>query len=174
MTHLVAHHAYALQSKAPLSLLRLHLHTGLKHQLRVHLAQHLLSKCARYPCQRLHNGSLRPSAPILGDGLYMDPKSRVLRDIKNRIPIPWGLFLHSSRFSLHVRHPRAHRPCLPFLTRIPAEVQSVQVPPDRRRTFAVSVRRPVREGEYTTRTRRHPRRRLGRRQEGPRFRDRLA
>ncbi|RDX49046.1 pseudouridine synthase [Lentinus brumalis] len=80
----------ASSSKAPLSLLRLHLHTGLKHQLRVHLAQHLLT-------------------PILGDGLYVDPKSRVLRDIKNKIAVPWGLFLHSSRFSLHRYNPSKFR-----------------------------------------------------------------
>ncbi|KAI0705981.1 pseudouridine synthase [Cerioporus squamosus] len=80
----------ASSPKVPLSLLRLHLHTGLKHQLRVHLAQHLLT-------------------PILGDNLYMDPKSSVLKTIKRTIPIPWGLFLHSSRFSLHRYRPSKFR-----------------------------------------------------------------
>ncbi|RPD53643.1 pseudouridine synthase [Lentinus tigrinus ALCF2SS1-7] len=71
----------ASSTKVPLSLLRLQLHTGLKHQLRVHLAQYLRT-------------------PILGDNLYMDVKSPIMKTIKSQVPIPWGLFLHSSRFSL--------------------------------------------------------------------------
>ena len=38
----------AQQKKVPLSLLRLTLYTGLKHQLRVHLAHSLHSMCLRF------------------------------------------------------------------------------------------------------------------------------
>ncbi|KAI1795407.1 pseudouridine synthase [Ganoderma leucocontextum] len=72
----------ASSPKLPLSLLRLRLHTGLKHQLRVHLAQALRT-------------------PILGDALYLDPRSPQLRDIKAAIDLPRTMFLHSSRLSLN-------------------------------------------------------------------------
>ena len=98
----------ALQSKVPLSLLRLRLHTGLKHQLRVHLAQYLRSEWS-LDVSRLLGDSLRPSAPILGDNLYMNTRAPILKEIKSQISIPWGLFLHSSRFSLHVRPHSSYR-----------------------------------------------------------------
>ncbi|PIL26223.1 hypothetical protein GSI_11978 [Ganoderma sinense ZZ0214-1] len=72
----------ATSPKVPLSLLRLHLHTGLKHQLRAHLAQAL-------------------RAPILGDALYLDPRLPQLRTIKAAIDLPRSMFLHSSRLSLN-------------------------------------------------------------------------
>ncbi|KAI0267137.1 pseudouridine synthase [Gloeopeniophorella convolvens] len=64
---------------APLSLLRLHLHTGLKHQLRVHMA-HVLK------------------APVLGDGFYGSavPAEQILA--RSRVPAD-RLFLHSSSIS---------------------------------------------------------------------------
>ncbi|KAI0702765.1 pseudouridine synthase [Earliella scabrosa] len=76
----------ASSSKVPLSLLRLQLLTGVKHQLRVHLAQHLRT-------------------PILGDTYYMHPRYRLLREIKKRFPIPDRLYLHASQFSLLRYHP---------------------------------------------------------------------
>ncbi|KAH7882719.1 pseudouridine synthase [Phlebopus sp. FC_14] len=70
----------ASSPKAPLSLLRLTLHTGLKHQLRVHLAHSL-------------------HTPILGDPMYTrsaisDKIARITRVPEDRI------FLHASRLCL--------------------------------------------------------------------------
>ncbi|KAM5537313.1 hypothetical protein V8D89_009043 [Ganoderma adspersum] len=72
----------ATSPKIPLSLLRLRLHTGLKHQLRAHLAQALRT-------------------PILGDALYLNPRSPQLRAIKAAVDLPRSFFLHSSRLSLN-------------------------------------------------------------------------
>ncbi|KZP27978.1 pseudouridine synthase [Athelia psychrophila] len=67
--------------KAPLSLLRLKLRTGLKHQLRVHL-----SHC-------LHT-------PILGDTVYT--KSLIHQQIRAATTVPHNrLFLHASNISFH-------------------------------------------------------------------------
>ncbi|KAF8584421.1 pseudouridine synthase, partial [Ramaria rubella] len=66
-------------SIAPLSLLRLKLHTGFKHQLRVHLASVL-------------------KAPILGDELYSH--SAISPKIRNVVSVPEKrLFLHASHIS---------------------------------------------------------------------------
>ncbi|KAH0834154.1 pseudouridine synthase [Lanmaoa asiatica] len=67
----------ASSPKAPLSLLKLTLHTGLKHQLRVHLAH-----------------SLR--APILGDPVYS--RGPISEKITRTIRVPENrVFLHASR-----------------------------------------------------------------------------
>jgi len=72
-------------SKAPISLLRLKLHTGLKHQLRVHLAH----------C--LHT-------PILGDTIHS--KSEVHEQIRASTKVPNDrLFLHASHLSF-IRYKR--------------------------------------------------------------------
>ncbi|KAF8523834.1 pseudouridine synthase [Gautieria morchelliformis] len=64
---------------APLSLIRLTLHTGVKHQLRVHLACIL-------------------KAPILGDRLYSH--SNISDKIQNVVSVPnQRLFLHASHIS---------------------------------------------------------------------------
>ncbi|KIK93591.1 hypothetical protein PAXRUDRAFT_828804 [Paxillus rubicundulus Ve08.2h10] len=70
----------ASSPRVPLSLLRVKLHTGLKHQLRVHLAHSL-------------------HTPILGDPVYTrsavsDKVARVIKVPENRI------FLHASRLCL--------------------------------------------------------------------------
>ncbi|TBU55702.1 pseudouridine synthase [Dichomitus squalens] len=80
----------ASSPKVPLSLLRLRLHTGVKHQLRVHLAQALRT-------------------PVLGDALYLDPSLTRLRAIAQTIDVPRSLFLHSSRISLNRYRPRRVR-----------------------------------------------------------------
>ncbi|KAL4073853.1 pseudouridine synthase [Scleroderma citrinum] len=70
----------ASSTKAPLSLLRLTLHTGLKHQLRVHLAHSL-------------------HTPILGDTLYS--RKPISEKITHLLRIPeHRLFLHSSQLIL--------------------------------------------------------------------------
>jgi len=66
-------------SKAPLSLLRLKLHTGLKHQLRVHLAH----------C--LHT-------PILGDDIYSKSETHELIKARSQVSED-RLFLHASHLS---------------------------------------------------------------------------
>ncbi|KAF8439877.1 pseudouridine synthase [Boletus edulis BED1] len=67
----------ASSPKAPLSLLKLTLHTGLKHQLRVHLAHSL-------------------QTPILGDPVYS--RSPISDKIARTIRVPeHRLFLHASR-----------------------------------------------------------------------------
>ncbi|EIM83093.1 pseudouridine synthase [Stereum hirsutum FP-91666 SS1] len=71
----------ASSQKAPLSLVRLQLHTGLKHQLRVHLSRVL-------------------GAPILGDALYTrtppaDEITSLPTYVKER------LYLHAHSISLH-------------------------------------------------------------------------
>ncbi|KAF9231512.1 pseudouridine synthase [Melanogaster broomeanus] len=66
--------------KAPLSLLRLKLHTGLKHQLRVHLAHSL-------------------HTPILGDPVYT--RSAISAKIADRFKVPHNrIFLHAARLCL--------------------------------------------------------------------------
>ncbi|KAI0288528.1 pseudouridine synthase [Russula brevipes] len=68
---------------APLSLVRLYPHTGLKHQLRVHMAQVLKGT----------------SMPVLGDALYGSAATRPPMST-TRTAIPEGrLFLHSSSIS---------------------------------------------------------------------------
>ncbi|KAI6033191.1 pseudouridine synthase [Pisolithus orientalis] len=70
----------ASSRKVPLSLLRLTLHTGLKHQLRVHLVQSL-------------------HTPILGDALYS--RKSISEKITQVIRVPeHRVFLHASRLTL--------------------------------------------------------------------------
>ncbi|KAG6331756.1 hypothetical protein ID866_7330, partial [Astraeus odoratus] len=70
----------ASSSTVPLSLLRLRLHTGLKHQLRIHLSQSL-------------------HTPILGDTLYS--RKPVSEKIASLLHIPKDrVFLHASRLTL--------------------------------------------------------------------------
>lgn len=69
----------ASSSDVPLSLLKLTLHTGVKHQLRVHLANVL-------------------KAPILGDGVYS--RSEVSEKVRTVISLPADrLFLHASQIA---------------------------------------------------------------------------
>ncbi|PPQ66414.1 hypothetical protein CVT26_011283 [Gymnopilus dilepis] len=76
-------------SKAPLSLLRLQLHTGGKHQLRIHLAKVL-------------------KAPILGDTLHS--QSSVHSSISALTQVPENrLFLHASEISFFKYHERGKR-----------------------------------------------------------------
>ncbi|KAI6040264.1 pseudouridine synthase [Pisolithus marmoratus] len=75
----------ASSRKVPLSLLRLTLHTGLKHQLRVHLAQSL-------------------HTPILGDTLYS--RKPISEKITEVIRVPeHRVFLHASRLTLSASFP---------------------------------------------------------------------
>ncbi|KAI0047769.1 pseudouridine synthase [Auriscalpium vulgare] len=70
----------ASSERAPVSLLRFQLHTGVKHQLRVHAASVL-------------------KAPILGDSLYGSPK--LAPQIASATLVPEGrMFLHASSMSL--------------------------------------------------------------------------
>ncbi|KIK27652.1 hypothetical protein PISMIDRAFT_164361 [Pisolithus microcarpus 441] len=70
----------ASSPKVPLSLLRLTLHTGLKHQLRVHLAHSL-------------------QTPILGDALYS--RKPISEKVTQVIRVPeHRVFLHASRLTL--------------------------------------------------------------------------
>ncbi|KAH8102681.1 pseudouridine synthase [Cristinia sonorae] len=70
----------ATSPTVPLSLLKLTLHTGIKHQLRIHMARTL-------------------SAPILGDTLFS--ASRLPPAITNIVSVPPGyMYLHASQLSL--------------------------------------------------------------------------
>ncbi|TFY72905.1 hypothetical protein EVG20_g56 [Dentipellis fragilis] len=83
----------ASSRKAPLSLLRLHLRTGLKHQLRIHTALSL-------------------KAPVLGDALYST--AAPAPQISALTQIPHGrMFLHASHVSFFVRAPLALGPWAP-------------------------------------------------------------
>ncbi|THH20403.1 hypothetical protein EW146_g948 [Bondarzewia mesenterica] len=73
----------ASSPKAPISLLRMQLHTGLKHQLRVHTASAL-------------------KAPILGDTLYGSAKLAPQISAVTSIPDD-RVFLHASEVSFFVR-----------------------------------------------------------------------
>lgn len=90
------------QRIAPLSLLRLKLHTGHKHQLRVHLAHCLKGGGFSSPLFFFLDFHLRfLLAPILGDTLYSSkPISEAIAQIS---PVPEGrIFLHASEISILV------------------------------------------------------------------------
>ncbi|KAI6021478.1 pseudouridine synthase, partial [Pisolithus microcarpus] len=82
----------ASSPKVPLSLLRLTLHTGLKHQLRVHLA-HSLQSMSLPP---LPDASI---LPFLGDALYS--RKPISEKVTQVIRVPeHRVFLHASRLTL--------------------------------------------------------------------------
>lgn len=90
---------YVLQDVVPLSLVRLYPQTGLKHQLRVHMA-HALGGTLVLAVQPLETVWITPClvlvVPILGDALYGGATACA--------GIPEGrLFLHSSSISFWVR-----------------------------------------------------------------------
>ena len=62
------------------------------------------------------------TAPILGDALYLNPRSPQLRAIKAAVDLPRSLFLHSSQLSLHVRPrpscPSSRRRCVARALRV--------------------------------------------------------
>ncbi|KAF5329473.1 hypothetical protein D9619_009127 [Psilocybe cf. subviscida] len=79
----------ASSPKVPISLLRLNLITGNKHQLRIHLAKVL-------------------KAPILGDNLYS--QSPLHQSVLSRTHVPEdGLFLHGSDLSFFKYRPNGNR-----------------------------------------------------------------
>ncbi|KAI0075176.1 pseudouridine synthase [Panus rudis PR-1116 ss-1] len=79
----------ASSPKAPSSLVRLNLLTGVKHQLRVHMAKSL-------------------HAPILGDTLYS--KARLSPKVLNVVNVPEGhMYLHAHELSFDRFFPKSHR-----------------------------------------------------------------
>ncbi|PPQ94280.1 hypothetical protein CVT25_004937 [Psilocybe cyanescens] len=92
-------------TKAPLSLLRLHLITGNKHQLRIHLAKSL-------------------NTPILGDFIYsLKPLNPTVTDATE---IPKGrLFLHASEVSFYKYTDRGKRYRLGIRSPVPLDFQFI-------------------------------------------------
>jgi 23S rRNA-/tRNA-specific pseudouridylate synthase len=99
----------ASQDIAPLSLVRLYPLTGLKHQLRVHMAQALKGTLGVWWFEPLETVWIIPvtrsfAVPILGDALYGGAATTTSLHFSTYAGIPEGrLFLHSSSISFWVR-----------------------------------------------------------------------
>ena len=88
------------QSIAPLSVLKLKLLTGYKHQLRVHLAHRLKSRSTKFVAGP--SGLILLPAPIFGDALY-SPKTGSVELARVVTHSPERMFLHSAELGIHVR-----------------------------------------------------------------------
>ena len=88
------------QSIAPLSVLKLKLLTGYKHQLRVHLAHRLNSRSNKLIAGPTELTIL--TAPIFGDALY-SPKTGSVELARVITHSPERMFLHSAELGIHVR-----------------------------------------------------------------------
>ena len=88
----------ANKPNSPVSLVRLKLLTGYKHQLRVHMARCLQSEPHAWSSSLLLKGH---AAPILGDSLHS--QTRLSDSISKVTSVPKDrVFLHASRLSIFV------------------------------------------------------------------------
>jgi 23S rRNA-/tRNA-specific pseudouridylate synthase len=90
-----------VKPKAPLSLVKLSLISGMKHQLRIHMSKVLRGACLPVR-NRNHGLTVRSIAPILGDLLYSS--SPITSSITHVTKVPEGMYLHASHISFFVSH----------------------------------------------------------------------